>query len=98
MPILITAMDLILNDNTRKVSGCIMLRDVKLAFNIRQNIREVEIFNAYVYGYGYQGNHRNFLRITSSISAFTRFLHVLITCGTASTRYYKRVAFKIKTS
>ena len=60
--------------------------------------REVEICNVYVYGYGYSGNHRNFLRITSSISAITRFLHVFITCGAASTRWYKRVACKIKTS
>ena len=59
-------------------------------------IREVDISNVYLYGYGYQGNHRHFLRITSSISAFTRFLHVLMTCGVASTRNYKRVTFKIK--
>ena len=58
------------------------------------HIREVEISN----GYGYQGNHRNFLRITSAVSAFTSFLHVLITCGAASTCNYKCVVFKIKTS
>ena len=40
----------------------------------------------------------NFLRITSSISAITRFVHVLITCGKAYTRKYRPVDFKIKTS
>ena len=32
----------------------------------------------------------------SSVSAVTRFLSVLITCGAASTHNNKRVAFKIK--
>lgn len=60
------------------------------------HIREVEI--SHVYGYGYQGNHQNFLCITSAISAFTSFLHVFITCGAASTCNYICVVFKIKTS
>ena len=38
-----------------------------------------------------------FSHITSSVSAVTRFLSVLITCGAASTCYYNRVAGKIKT-
>ena len=53
-----------------------------------------------MYGYGYKGNHRNYSRITSSISVkvITRLLHILITCRAASTHQHKRVACKIKSS
>ena len=46
--------------------------------------------------HGYKGNHQNYSRIMSSVSVITRLLHVLITCGAASTSQYKRVACKKK--